>query len=978
MNCSIRITVLLVSLVLAGKVSFSQVAYESNKDFAAALIKAQQENPAQVNPLLRSNAKFVTPALWRFVLDAAAHSYQQETPERCLAIYDLAKQIAHILGDQNLLGSTYYSLARVWTGLNELDKAKSAYLESEKSFLAADARRELISVFSDHGTISFIMEDYAFAREYSLKTLKLCAAFQAAGGERLVADMFGEAQALSTIGELAMRDGDLASSIEQLQKSLNLFERLSSENSYYRFYVVEALAALGRVYTSAGEHIRALSVLTKALTIAKTLPDQRQVPNLLNSLGFLYLEQEDYPQAISYFDESLKRYRRDGDRRESARLLLNLAVVEQRLGENERAVKFFEESLQLSKAIGAKELIIAAQEGIGVSLKDKGPHMDALEVFSEALTLAREFKDGMRQTEITWRMAEAEYEAGNYEEAAKLSFVAVDLADHLHLSKLSYLSTTTLGLSYLKQNKLEQAKDELIAAIARIEQSREAVAGRDEESAVFFQHRLTPYHALIDLLIRENKLFEALQYGERAKGRALLDRLSRPSDERSRALTEDEKKESDRLNDKIVELNIKLSRVSQNEPRSSLAEDLRRDLQCARLEYQAFEDSLHASHPDLEKRHRMDSLETSLDLHKVRIEDGLVYLEYVVTFDKTYLFVLSKGPAGSTYELRVYSIQINSKDLSSRVAAFHKALAEQSPVFSNGASDLYNLLLQPAASQLSGKKSVCVIPDGPLWNLPFQALRSANDKYVIEDHAVSYVPSLSVLNSITAIKRSIDGSPAVLAFGNPTLENQKLRNTSATSREGLRGALPDAEIEVNALRHIWGRHSKIFTGSSATKKVFQNEAGNYQIIHLATHGILDNMNPMYSRLILSRDNADDKDDGFLEARDIMNLNLRADLVVLSACETASGQVAAGEGMMGLSWAILSTGVATTVVSQWKVDSGATSELMVTFHRKIAAQHVKHESEKADALRQAALELLKQPRYRHPFYWAAFVMVGDGY
>jgi CHAT domain-containing protein/Tfp pilus assembly protein PilF len=976
-NRTITLGLFLLWLVFTGTTSVAQVADETDKDFALALIKAQEESPSKPGSLLRLNTRFVTPKLWRLLLVSAARSYRPEAPEDCLVLYDLAKQVALSLGDQKLLGSTYYSIARTWTGLNELDKAKAAYLESEKSFLAADAKRQLVSVFSDLGTISFIMEDYGKARDYSQEALKLCAAVRAAGADKPVPSIYDEAQALATLGELSMRDGDLSSAVAQLQKSLDLYERLSAENSYYRFYVVEASAALGRVYTSAGDHLRALPFLTKALSLAKSLSDQRQVANLLNSLGFLYMEQEDYAQAIAYFDESLERYRLAGNRGESARVLLNLAVVNQRLSENERALKILKESLQLSSALGDEELIIAAQEGMAVSLKSQGFHKDACDVLREALTSASQINDRMRETELTWRLAEVKYDAGDYDQSAELARTAAILADHLHLTKLNYLANTTLGLSYLKQNNTPKAKEALIASIARIEQSRETVAGRDEESAVFFQHRLTPYHALIDLLVRENKLFEALQHCERAKGRVLLDRLSRPFGERSRVLTKDEKKESDRLNDNIVNLNIRLDRLSRNEFNALLTENLRRDLEKARLEYQAFEDSIHASHADLEKGRRMESLENSLDVGKLRIEDSLAYLEYVVTDEKTYLFVLSNGRRENVPQLTVYPIKINATELSGRVNRFHKMLAEENPIFSETARDLYNLLLQPAASQLAGNKSVCIIPDGPLWNLPFQALRSPNGKYLVEDYAVSYVPSLNVLNSLTTTKRSTDTFPALLAFGNPTLENQKHQNIKATSREESQGVLPDAEIEVNALRQLWGNHSKILTGAAASKKVFQNEAGNYQIIHLATHGILDNVNPMYSRLLLSRDASDEHDDGVLEARDIMNLRLNAELFVLSACESANGKVAAGEGMMGLSWAILATGVRTTVVSQWKVDSAVTSEFMISFYRQLAAQRAKDESKKAEALRQAALEILKHPRYRHPFYWAAFVMVGDG-
>jgi CHAT domain-containing protein len=134
---------------------------------------------------------------------------------------------------------------------------------------------------------------------------------------------------------------------------------------------------------------------------------------------------------------------------------------------------------------------------------------------------------------------------------------------------------------------------------------------------------------------------------------------------------------------------------------------------------------------------------------------------------------------------------------------------------------------------------------------------------------------------------------------------------------------------------------------------------------------------MYSRLVLA--SASDHEDGFLEAREIINLNLNAELVVLSACQTARGRVAAGEGLIGMAWAFFVAGTPTTVASQWKVDSASTTLLMTNFHQLLTSQESKSgaRATKAEALRGAALRLLSNAQYRHPFYWAGFVMIGDG-
>jgi CHAT domain-containing protein len=184
--------------------------------------------------------------------------------------------------------------------------------------------------------------------------------------------------------------------------------------------------------------------------------------------------------------------------------------------------------------------------------------------------------------------------------------------------------------------------------------------------------------------------------------------------------------------------------------------------------------------------------------------------------------------------------------------------------------------------------------------------------------------------------------------------------------------LPAAADMVKELGALYGpARSKVYVEAYATEDTFKSEAPTCRILHIAAHGIVDNSSPMYSQIILSRGPASD-DDGVLEAWEVMNLDLKADLVVLSACETARGRVSAGEGMIGLSWAFFVAGCPTTVASQWKVEAPATTPLMLEFHRSLLSN-----IGKAQALRRAELKLLRTRRYAHPFYWAGFVVIGDG-
>jgi CHAT domain-containing protein len=349
-------------------------------------------------------------------------------------------------------------------------------------------------------------------------------------------------------------------------------------------------------------------------------------------------------------------------------------------------------------------------------------------------------------------------------------------------------------------------------------------------------------------------------------------------------------------------------------------------------------------------------------------QDNRAYLEYVVGKEGVSLFVLSKDKSGAP-DLKVYPIAMNPADLTLKVNLFHQRLGDRHQDYLNLGRELYALLVEPAAQQLSGVETICIVPDGFLWNLPFQALVNKGDRYLIEDHPLYYAPSLSVLremNRRTPASEKIDSS--IIAFGNPVIGKDDQRTADLCP-------LPEAETEVSSIAKSFGGKGKVFIGREASEKTFRTLGPAYSIIHLATHGVLDNRQPLYSHLLLTKTDGDPENDGLLEAREIMNMNLHADLAVLSACETANGRISSGEGVMGMSWAFFVAGTRSMLVSQWKVNSASTSQLMVNFYQALESTP-RATSRKAKSLQEATLRLMKDERYRHPFYWAGFVLVGS--
>jgi len=520
--------------------------------------------------------------------------------------------------------------------------------------------------------------------------------------------------------------------------------------------------------------------------------------------------------------------------------------------------------------------------------------------------------------------------------------------------------------------------------------------GSERDQQLFFENKTVPYVEMVGLLIAQNKVPEAFHYAEMAKGRILLDVLRHGRSDISKTMTAEERDHEKQLNATITALSSQQRKeISLRQPDKSRLAFLDTQLQKARLEYEAYETRIYAAHPDLRAR-QGGSEPLSLNEAGALINDSqTALLEYVVTQNRTYLFVLTKPNSTDPVKLKVYSIAVSARELATRVGDFRQRLAGNSADFKEPARSLYDLLLQPAQTELDGREAIYIVPSEGLWDLPFQALLSRLNKYVLEDHALSYAPSLSVLREmkkkavaqrVTGRSANSDGYltkvsatasptlPRLLAMGNPSLSGRTVSRLSFTRSEGSFDSLPQAEQEVKAIGEIYGAQERtILIGTPAREETFKATGSKYPVLHSAAHGVLDDVNPLYSRILLATES--DSEDGFLEAREIMKLDLHADLAVLSACQTARGQVGSGEGLIGMSWALFIAGTSTTVASQWKVDSASTARLMIDFHRNLQSEKVRTGT--AEALRQAAIKLMADPKYRHPFFWSGFVVVGNG-
>jgi CHAT domain-containing protein len=351
-------------------------------------------------------------------------------------------------------------------------------------------------------------------------------------------------------------------------------------------------------------------------------------------------------------------------------------------------------------------------------------------------------------------------------------------------------------------------------------------------------------------------------------------------------------------------------------------------------------------------------------------DSSAAFVEYFVTENRVVIFVVTRGQNPA---LHVHTVALPLARLTSEIDTLMHELSENDLHFRTRSRRLYDLILAPAAAELRHVKTIAVIPDGPLWRLPFESLVMPDGRFVVERMACFYAPSIAVYREM--LRRRPRPSRNFLAFANPPA---RLGDDVAEAkvRDSEKGRLPDAEREVESIARLFGGGTRLYRGAQALESRAKAESSAYDVIHFATHGVLDDNNPMYSHLLLAAAPGS-PDDGFLETWELMRLDLHAELAVLSACDTARGTVHAGEGLIGMSWALFVAGCSSAVATQWKVPSAAAADLMIDFYRQWL--HPAHPGPfaKAEALRQARLHLLRDGKHGDPFYWSGYVLVGSG-
>jgi CHAT domain-containing protein len=839
------------------------------------------------------------------------------------------------------------------------DQQRDEILEKEKRFVNTTLLGSLGSKALRHSTRT----DYDTALHY--------ARLQQVVAERLGNQAGVAASWMNTaIVRHAQDENEIA--LQAAQKALALYESLGLKPG-----IALAQENLSNIYRAMGDHRRAFQFAQKSLRLAEEQNHRKAMMYALSELGIIYGQQNNAEQALAHNERAFALAQELGDTLLMAMLRHDIGLQYARFGDYPRALGIYEQLLKQTESFGDKGGAAMIRDQIGKVLAEQGRYDEALQYHREAFA-GLEAANKKRATVISLNNMGAVYLLQkNYNEALSVSEKAVPLARETERQIDVYVTLTNLGYAQLGLNRFPDAAKSFGEAVSIVEKLRAQAAGGVEEQQRYFEGGMQAHHGLLSLLVKDNQPQDALMLGERAKARALLDMLQQGRVRVQKAMTAKEREEERGLKTQLTQLNKQLARVTHSDKRDAARiAEVESQLEKARLNYEAFQNALYAAHPELKTQRGEAPIINAKELAELLPDASSVLLEYVVTDDNTYLFAITKPAQNALAEVQVYTLPIKRAELAKQVESFRQQLATRNLGFRTSAAKLYDLFLKPAQVQLRNKTNVVIAPDSNLWDLPFQALVNTAGRFTIEDASITYAPSLTVLREMT--KRRMDlsqtrASATLLAFGNPVSTQPTPREPGLTLRENNLDPLPEAGEEVKSLARLYGAsRSKVYVGAEAREDRVTSEAGQASILHFTTHGTLNNASPMYSYLTLAESGPND--DGLLEAWEFMQLDLKAELAVLSACETARGRIGAGEGVIGFSWAMFIAGVPSTVVSQWKVESASTRDLMVSFHRSLISPAAPR---KTDALRQAALKLMRNPATSHPFYWAGFVMVGDG-
>ncbi len=856
---------------------------------------------------------------------------------------------------------------------------------------------------------------------------------QAIGRWQSASDSYLEALTLRRLGEVYGQLGKNKAALESFERALGHYRTLETIREE-----ASLESKLGKVHRDAGRHPEALRAFHRAHELFERLTDRRRAASMLNSIALVYDAMGQWQEALRLFCQALGRWRelkrpkdeaitlnniaevyislaqleaaRDtleqvlelrrlaGDRGGEAKTLNARGTVFRRFGQLEQAGADFERALAIHRELDDGKGMAVTLIGLGLTYVQQKDYRRARAAYSEALEIARDLPGRRTEGYVLVDMGWVDEAEGRSREALDHFDKALSIFEDL--DDCSGEASALYGLA-----KGERLIGNLDGALSRVERALDRLESLRRETysetlgASVLARRHNYFEFYVDLLMQIAELRPeadhdvlALMANERGRAQSLLDTLMEakvdlrhgvPAEllERVAALQEQlNAKERERLR----ALNRGLS--------ESHLETLDRELRSLAMRFREAEAQIRMSSPAYAGLTRPPTPQLA-EIRQQILDEETLLLEYALGEKRSFLWLVSRD-SFSAHELP-------GRDEIERLAlGAHRLLARSHGKAVEHSLDLKltalsEILLGPVADRLQDKR-LLIVSAGALQYLPFGALylprtsETEPSRPLIAGHEIVTLPSASVVQILRDQQAGrTPPTREVIVLADPVFQSDdpRVERSSANPADPdsalpasiadldvfqrLRSSKEEAEVILGMVPEGKGIGKLGFTAS--LELVMSGELANYRMIHFATHGEIHAEHPELSAIVLSLvDRRGQPVPGFLRLHQIYELDLPAELVVLSACETALGAEVRGEGLMSLTRGFMHAGTRRVIVSLWSVSDRATAELMKRLYRAI----LEEKQPPSAALRQAQLSMLREDRWRIPYFWAGFVLQGD--
>jgi CHAT domain-containing protein len=659
---------------------------------------------------------------------------------------------------------------------------------------------------------------------------------------------------------------------------------------------------------------------------------------LHNAGGLTSWSLNDLKRAYRELNEALDIARSEDLPAQEASTANNLALLARKEEKYDEALRWLEKALAIDEEQRNEWGIAYVLRNTGITLTMSGRAAEAIVPLRQAVEIAERIKDRVNLAKSHLALGDALREAGELVEADASYRMALAESGAVFLPEVEWRALYGIALLQQQAGALPEALASLQKAVDLVDQLRAAIRIEEFQDG-FLLDKQDLYDSLVALLFDTGNVGGAFESSERSRGRNFIDLLGNQRLDLGNI-------EDKRLVERERELRTRIESVERRAAAADPADAsaIATELATVRAEYSDFLLILRSQDPELASFLSVQPVDLS-ELQKL-LEPGTRILSLHVLQDRTLAWIIGED------RIKGFVIPVDRTDLATMVQETRLALQDFAPV-EEKLSALSEILLRPILPALMGADRVCVVPHRELHTLPFAALITRPGRYLIDETALYYSPSASILRYTVARRQPGAPNNSVLGIGNPD------RGSRATN-------LPFAEKEADRLAFDFDQ-STVRTGTDATETWLVDNLKDYGIVHIASHGEYDANAPLFSALLLA---PDAQNDGTLTAKEVFSLQTRADLVALSACQTGLGRLTAGDEVVGLNRAFIYAGTRQLLSTLWRVDDISTAVLFKHFYRRIDT------TSRAEALRQAQLTVKARPEFSHPAAWASVVLSGD--